>query len=174
MKSRMLSVAAAAASVVLFAGLAAGQTKVGIANLQKALQDTAEIKQAQADLDARYKPRQQQLAQLEKEIGKLQSDLDSNQAKYTEAALNDISVQLQRKQRDYQRLGQSLQDEVNRERQDILSRSGERIQAVIRKLAEEKGLDMVIDVSNLLYSKPALDLSAEITAAYDKAHPAKK
>ena len=44
---------------------------------------------------------------------------------------------------------------------------------VIKKIAEEKGFDVVFDVTNTLFSKPALDITADVTAAYDKAHPAK-
>ena len=44
---------------------------------------------------------------------------------------------------------------------------------VIKKLAEEKGLDMIVDVNNTLYFKPALELTTEAIAAYDKAHPAR-
>jgi len=171
---RLIRLLPVAAGIVLLAGAAQAQTKVGIVSFTKALQDTAEIKAAQADLEARYKPRQEALAKLEKEIAKLQQEAETNQSKYTEAALAELGTQLQRKQRDYQRLGQLLQDDVNRERQDVLQRSGTRMQDIIKKLAEEKGFDMVVDVANLLYNKPALDFTAEATAAYDKAHPAKK
>jgi outer membrane protein len=34
-------------------------------------------------------------------------------------------------------------------------------------------LDVIIDVSNTVYFKPALDITKDATAAYDKAHPAK-
>ena len=38
-------------------------------------------------------------------------------------------------------------------------------------LAEERDVDVVIEVSNTLYFKPALDLTEAASAAYDKAHP---
>jgi len=44
---------------------------------------------------------------------------------------------------------------------------------VVTKLAEAKGLDVVIDSANTFYYKPALDITAEATAAYDKAYPGK-
>ena len=47
------------------------------------------------------------------------------------------------------------------------------MQDVVKKMAEERGLDVVIDVSNTIYYKPALELTKEATAAYDKAYPAK-
>ena len=44
---------------------------------------------------------------------------------------------------------------------------------VVKKLAEEKGLDLVVDTSSALYFKPALDITNDAIAAYDKAYPAK-
>jgi outer membrane protein len=44
---------------------------------------------------------------------------------------------------------------------------------VVKKVAEARGIDIVIDITNTLYFKPALDITAEATAAYDKAYPPK-
>ncbi len=44
---------------------------------------------------------------------------------------------------------------------------------VVKKLAEEKGLDLVVEGSTTLYFKPALDITNDAIAAYDKAYPAK-
>jgi len=154
--------------------VASAQLKVATVNLQKALQDTAEIKAAEADLKAKYGPRQEELAKLEQEVAKLTQDYEANQAKYTEPALAEMASKIQLKQRQLQRNSDGLQSEVNRERQDILQRVGQRLQEVIKKVSEEKGLDFVVDGSNLLYSKPTMDISADVTAAYDKAYPSKK
>jgi outer membrane protein len=43
---------------------------------------------------------------------------------------------------------------------------------VVKKLAEEKGLDVVVDTPYTVYSKPALDITNDAIAAYDKAYPA--
>lgn len=166
--------AMAAAVFVLIALPASAQFKVGVVNLQKALQDTAEIKQAEADLKARFGPRQEEIAAMEKELAKLNQEAEANQSKYNEQTMAELLARIQTRQRQYQRNSQLLQDEVNRERQDILSRVGQRFSEVVKKVAEEKGLDMVVDQNNLLYAKPAMDISAEVTAAYDKAYPPKK
>jgi outer membrane protein len=47
------------------------------------------------------------------------------------------------------------------------------MQEVVKKIAEERGLDVIIDVANTLYFKPTLDLTKEAVAAYDKSYPAK-
>ena len=42
---------------------------------------------------------------------------------------------------------------------------------VVKKLAEEKGLDLIVDTTTTLYFKPAMDLTNDAIAAYDKAYP---
>ena len=55
----------------------------------------------------------------------------------------------------------------------ILQRAGTRMTEIVKKLADEKGLDVVVDTTNTYFFKPALDITAEATAAYDKAYPLK-
>ena len=138
------------------------------------LADTAEIKAAEAELKTKFGPAQEQLAALEKEIAKLNQEGQANQQKYNEATMAELTSRIQLKQRQLQRNSEALNDSVNRERQDILQRVGQRLQEVVKKVAEEKGIDAVLDAANTLYVKPTLDISADVTAAYDKAYPAKK
>jgi len=152
-------------------GIGTAQSKVAVVNSQKAILETAEIKKAQVDLEAKFKPRQDQMARLTKELQDIQTQLQSG--KLNQNGEQELTAQGQRKQRDLQRLQQDLQDEVDRERNDILQRSGTRMQEVVKKLADEKGLDVVIDTSNTVFYKASLDLTAEAVAAYDKAHPVK-
>jgi outer membrane protein len=77
------------------------------------------------------------------------------------------------KQKELQRLGEDLQSDVNNERQDILGRAGRQMTEIVKKIAEERGIDVVIEFANTLYYKPTLDITAEATTAYDKAYPAR-
>jgi outer membrane protein len=153
------------------ATLANAQLKVGVVNVQKAMLDSDELKKTSAEIEAKYKPRQDELQKLQADLQSIQQQLGSN--KLTPQAQADLQVQGQRKQRDAQRLSDDLQAEFDRDRQDVLSKAAQKMQDVVKKLAEEKGLDMVVDVSQTLYFKPALDLTADALVAYNKAHPAK-
>ena len=129
------------ASCALLAAASAGsaQTKIAIINLQRAVLESAEIKKASAELEAKYRPRQQAIEKLQKDIQALQQNLQSNAGKLTPQAEADITAQGQRKQRELTRLTEDLQADVDRERNEILSRSSQRMQEVVKKLAEEKG-----------------------------------
>lgn len=163
----------ASVGLVISLSVASAQSKVAIINLQKAVIDTAEIKKAQAELEAKFKPRQEQMQKLEKDLQTIQSQLQTMQGKLTQQAEQELTITGQRKQRELQRLGEDLQADVDRERNDILQRCGQRMTAVVKKLAEEKTFDVVIDSSNTVYFKAAHEITAEAVAAYDKAHPVK-
>ncbi len=151
---------------------AAAQTKLAIINTQQAVLETAEMKKAAADLEARFKPQQADIEKRTKELQQIQEKLnDASKVKPQEAA--ELQAEGQRKQRQLQRITEDLQGEVDRERTEILNRGGQRMQQVVTKLAEEKGLDLVVDAGNAVYFKPAMDITKEAIAAYDKQHPLK-
>lgn len=152
---------------------AQAQSKVAIINLQRAVLESAEIKKASAELEAKFKPRQLQMEKLQKDLQTIQQQLQTMSGKLTPQAEADLTTQGQRKQRELQRLSEDLQADVDRERNDILGKSSQRMQEVVKKLAEEKGFDVVVDVSTTVYFKPTMEITTEAIAAYDKAHPAK-
>ena len=133
--------------------------KVAIINAQKAVADTQDIKKAQAGLEAKYRPRQQALQNLQNQLGSIQQQLNTpNLPPDKESQLRADGTQ---KQKELQRLSEDLQSDVNGERQDILTRAGRQMTDVVRKISEERGIDVVIDISNTIYFKPALDITAE-------------
>lgn len=156
------------------AGTMLAQAKLAIIDLQKAVLNTSEIKKAQADLETKFRPRQQSMAKLEQDLAQIQNQLKTGAAKMTQQQAEDLQGTGTRKQRELQRLGEDLQADVDRERNDILQRSGQRMTEVVKKLAEEKGLDVVVEASNAIFFKPVFDITGDATVAYDKIYPAAK
>ena len=92
--------------------------------------------------------------------------------KLTPQAEASMNADGTRKQRDAQRLNEDLNADLERERNDILGKASVKMQAVVKTVAEAKGLDIVVDVPYAVFFKPALDITSDVIAAYDKAHPA--
>ncbi len=161
-----------AALTVQFAeGQVITPAKVAIINAQKSVADTQEIKKAQAALEAKYRPRQQEIDNLQRDLQGIQQQLNTPNVSPDRAA--QLRADGTRKQKQMQRMSEDLQADVNNERQDILGRAGRQMTEVVRKLAEARGIDIVIDITNTLYFKPTFDITADATAAYDKAYPAR-
>jgi outer membrane protein len=168
-----LRVGYAALALCAAGTVASAQSKVAVINMQRAVLESAEIKKASADMEAKYKPRTSQIDQLQKDIAGISQQLQSGQGKLQPQAEAELNAQGQRKQRDLQRLQDDLQGDVDRERNEILSKSTQKMGAVVKKIAEEKGLDLVVDVSTAVYFKPTMEITTDAIAAYDKAYPSK-
>jgi outer membrane protein len=158
-------------ALVPFVIPASAQVKIGVINTQKALGDTDELKKASAAVEAKYKPRQDEMTKLQNDLQSIEQQLNSG--KLNQQAVADLTAQGQRKQREAQHLQDDMQADLDKDRQEILGKASQKMQAVIAKLAEEKGMDVIIDSSQTLFFKPALDLTTDATAAYNKANPAK-
>jgi len=167
----LLQVALACAAAFVAPSLASAQTKVGVINFQKAVLGTAEMKKATLELSAKYKPRQDQLAKLQQDMADIQARLQDPKTSPSQA--QDLQVEGTRKQRESQRITEDLQGDAERDRNEVLQRGAQRMTDVVKKLAEDKGLDVVVDTANAVFFKPALEITDEAIAAYDKTYPVK-
>lgn len=146
-------------------------SRVAIINLQMAVSQTQEIKKDISAMEAKYSPRQKAIEALQKDLQDIQKQ--GSQPNLQPGKEAELQSQFTTKQKQLQRLQQDLQADVDAERQDVLGHVGKQMSEVVKALAQEKGVDVIIEVSNTLYFKPALDLTSAATAAYDKAYPAK-
>jgi outer membrane protein len=166
------------ALAVCAAGLISGpsamaQTKVGVVSLQKAILETAEIKKANNEMQAKYKKRQDDLDKASRELNDIQTQLQAAQGKLSAAGEADLTARGQRKEREVKRLDEDLRADVERDRTEILTRAQTRMLEIVKKVSDEKGLDCVVEASAVISFKPALDITTDVVASYDKAYPPK-
>jgi outer membrane protein len=154
-------------------GLASAQTKLAVINLQKAVLESNEIKKASTALETKYRPRQQELEKLQADLERIQQTLQNGQGKLSPQGEADLQAEGTRKQTTLTRKSEDLQKEVDAERNEILAKSSKQMQEVVSKLAADKGYDVVVDVSNTVFFKPALEITNDAIAAYNAAYPGK-
>src|SRR5258708_22673678 len=121
----LLPALAACAVGLMLPAQAPAEVKVSIINMQRAVLATEEIKKASVDMQTKFKPRQDQLDKLQKDMADIQAKLQSQQV--PPAAQADLTAEGQRKQREAQRVSEDLQADVERERTDILQRASQRM-----------------------------------------------
>jgi outer membrane protein len=121
----------------------------------------------------KYKKRQDDFDKAQRELNDIQTQLQSAQGKLSAAGEADLTARGQRKEREVKRLDEDLRADVDRDRSETLTRAQTRMLAIVKKVADEKGLDMVVEATAAISFKPALDITADVVASYDKAYPAK-
>ena len=171
LRSVFLPAVLACAAAVFSPSTASAQVKVGIVNFQRAVLGTSEMKKASNDLMLKYKPQQDELEKLQRDLADIQARLQD--PKTPPAAAVDLQAEGQRKQREAKRVTEDVQADAEKDRNDILQRATQRMTDVVKKLADEKGLDVVVDSANIVFFKPALEITEESIAAYDRTYPVK-
>jgi outer membrane protein len=143
------------------------QANLGVVDFQQALINTAEVQKEAARIEAKFKPRQDEINGLTKELQDLQQKMQAAAGEQAAA----LQADGQRKQRNLQRLSEDLQADFEFDRNTILQAAAEKMRNALKTVAEAKGLDLITEASSAYYFKPTLDVTADATAAYDKAHP---
>jgi outer membrane protein len=151
--------------------IASAQAKIAVVDIQKAVFDSAEIKKASDDMQKTFKPRQDQAKALEDEINSLAKQLQDNGDKMTPGQQADLQATGQRKQRELQHLNEDLTNDSEAYRNDVLQKTTAKMNQIIKQVAEAKGIDLVVEIQTTHYFKPAMDITADVIAAYDKAYP---
>ena len=151
--------------------VAPAQVKIAVVNMQAAVYATAEVKKADSELQVKLKPQADRATALQNELAELQNKLQTGANKLTAQQQEDMQAEFTRKQRELQRLTQELQETTDAAKQDILPRCTQRMVEVLKKLAADKGYDLVVESSVTYFNKAGMDITTEATAAYDKAYP---
>ncbi len=139
-------------------------TRIGVVNFQDALLKTDEMQAKFKQLEEKYTPRRDDLTRLTQELQDLQKKIQTAGA----AEGQSMQSEFQRKQRNGQRMQEDFKADADFDQNEILGVGARAMREVISELAAAKGLDMIVDVSNTLFFKPALDLTVDATAAYNR------
>jgi outer membrane protein len=161
----------ACSALFVFSHVAAAQVKIAVVDIQSAVFKSAEIIKANEDMQATFKPRQDKINLLASEIQALQTQLQNSNGKLTPAQEADIQANGAKKQRELKYAQDDLQSDVDAFRNDTLQKTSVKMNEVIKKVAEAKGLDLVVDSQTAHFFKPVLDITEEVIAAYNKAYP---
>ena len=151
--------------------------KVGVINIRGAIGSTAEGKQAQAELQSQFAPRQTELENLNKQINDLRQRLAACEGKCSQDEIQRLTTQGQRLTQQFDRKNNELQEDSNAALGEVIDRIGRKMVDVLDRYARENGYTVVLDSSTpntpILFSSPQIDVTQDIVRLYDQAYPVK-
>jgi outer membrane protein len=172
----LLGTAATQAQGAAAAGSASGG-KVGVINVRQAIITTAEGKQASAELQSQFSPRQNELEALNKQINDLRQRLQAGATTLSDDEKARLTQQGQRFTAQLDRKNNELQEDVNAAQADVVDRIGRKMIDVLDRYARENGYVAIFDSSAqnspILYASNNIDVTQEIIKLYDQAYPVK-
>lgn len=181
----MFHVAAAATLCLLGTAAVRGQSapgattgaKIAVLNVRQAIVTTAEGKQASAELQSQFAPRQNELEALNKQINDIRQQLAANQTTWSDEQKARAQAQGQRLAQQLDRKQNEMQEDVNVAQGDVVDRIGRKMMDVLDRYARENGYVSVFDSSAqnspIIYASNNIDITQDIIRLYDQAYPVK-
>lgn len=158
---------AAACLALCFAGVASAQSadpvKIGFIDVDRILRESAPAERSLQKLKKEFASREQELQRLQQQAKVLQDQLDKNgltmadsERSAKEQELSRLSVDLQRKQRDFQ-------VDVNQRQNEELASLRDRTGLIIKQIAEADKYDLIL--TEAVYRSPAIDITDKVLKA---------
>ncbi|HEX8872163.1 MAG TPA: OmpH family outer membrane protein [Candidatus Acidoferrum sp.] len=152
-------------------------SKIGVINVRQAIVTTAEGKQASAELQSQFAPRQNELEALNKQINDLRQRLAAGQTTLSDEEKQRLTIQGQRLAAQLERKNNELQEDLNAAQGEVVDRIGRKMMDVLDRYSRENGYSTVFDSSAqnspILYTSTNVDVTQEIIRLYDQAYPIK-
>ena len=151
--------------------------KVGVLNVQVAISSTSEGKQASAELQSQFAPRQTELDNLRRQIEDLQARLRTGASTLSDDEKQRLGREGDQLSRAYQRKQQDFQDDGNEAQREVVDRIGRKMLDVVDKYARENSLALVLDTSSqttpVVFAANQVDITQDIIRLYDQTYPLK-
>ena len=187
LRGATIRIAALAAACILSAAVASAQGtaapgaavsgKVGVISIRQAIAGTAEGKQAGAELQSQFAPRQNELEGMNKQISDVRQRLDAGQGKLNQDESARLTRQGEVLTRQLQRKQDEYQEDVNAAQSDVFDRVGRKMVDVLDRYARENGYVVILDSSAqntpILFASTNIDVTQDIVRLYDQAYPVK-
>jgi outer membrane protein len=152
-------------------------SKIAVINIRNAIVATAEGKQAQAQLQSQFAPKQSELQTLQKQIEELQRKMTDGARTLSDEEKAKLQREGELLSRRLQRGNDDLNEELNAAQGEIVDGIGRKMLEVLDRYARENGFTAVLDTSAqgspVVYGSSQSDITQEIVRLFDQAYPIK-
>lgn len=160
---RRFAVAAALACAMV--GAIAQDTKIGAVNVERILRDSNTAKAVSSKLEQEFSKRERDLRGSADQLRQAFERFEREGPTLPEAQRNSRQRQLVEQERDLQRRQRDFQEELNLRRNEALQQVIEKLNRVIRTIAEAEKFDLI--VQEAYYVSPRVDITERVMSQLD-------
>jgi outer membrane protein len=145
--------------------------KVGVINIQAAIVSTKDGQKAAQDMEGKFGPKRKEMESKQGEINALRDQLQKGQNTMSEEAKSKLVRDIDTRTKSFNREAEDAQAELEQEQQRVFNALGQKLLAVLDKVAREQGFTVVLDVSQqpnpVMFAAPSVDLTQDVIKLYD-------
>jgi outer membrane protein len=172
MQNRRWLATAVFLGITLAAVSVRAELKVGVVDLQKAMELSEEGKKAKAVFQTKVEKIQQELKEKQDRLAAVKEELDRQASMLSATARADKERDYQDKLRDFKRLYEDYQEEMRRQDAELSEKILRRMIEVIEGIGVKDGYDLILEKtqSAVLYRSNSIDLTDQLIKMFDKSN----
>jgi Skp family chaperone for outer membrane proteins len=150
-------------------GYAQQPMKVGVVKSDEVLARSQEGKRVTAQLEAKNKTLQEDLARIDDRIRDLETRLNTQRLTLSQEALGNLASDLDKQRTDRARFVEDSRRELNDLQLRLFNRLQNELRPIIEEIGKERNMDLIFDAngSGIIYFNPAIDITQEVIQKYD-------
>ncbi len=147
----------------------AAEAKIGVVDLQRALNECEAGKKAKAKLTERVEKMQTDLKAKKEAVDKLDGELKKQGAMLSADAKRDKERDLERQTRDLNNLARDYEEEYQQAQVAATQPIFKDLEQVIDKIGAEQGYTLIVEskVGGVIYMAKGVDITDEVVKAYN-------
>lgn len=148
--------------------------KMAYVNLQVIAQLSSDGKTAATKVNALTQKKQSEIADKTKALQANQTKLQTGGGVMSDTARGQLEKEIDRQQRELERMQQDAQAELNELQQDLQNDFQKKLLPILEQLSKEKGLQFLFSGADagLIWAEPGLDLTMDAVKKLDAADKA--
>ncbi|MBL0918205.1 MAG: OmpH family outer membrane protein [Hydrogenophaga sp.] len=158
-------IAVAAALALAMVGAIAQDTKIGAVNVERILRDSNTAKAVSSKLEQDFSKRERDLRSSADQLRQALERFEREGPTLPESQRTTRQRQLVEQERDLQRRQRDFQEELNLRRNEALQQVVEKLNRVIRTIAEAEKFDLI--VQEAYYVSPRVDITERVMSQLD-------
>ncbi len=135
--------------------------KIGFVNIPAVLEKAPQAEKAKKRLEQEFSPRDKQLVAQQKEIENMAAKISKDAAVMGKSEKAKLEDDISNKKRDAKRAQQQFSEDFNARRGEELGKLQNKIVEVIRGIAKDQGLDLVL-TDGVIYASEQIDITAQV------------
>lgn len=157
-------------TTLLFSAVAVADFKVGIVDMQKAIQSSSAGKKAKKEVEGDFEKKKKDLKKKEDDLKKRVEEFEKKQAVLSDKVRQEQQADLQKDMMQFrEEVGKSQMTIQQRER-ELTKPILEKLQKIISEVAKEKDFSVVLEKAeqSVMFAKSELDITDEVIKRADK------
>jgi outer membrane protein len=152
----------------------AEEMKIGVVDLQRALNECDEGAAIKSQLKREIEGKQKDLDVKRTELEKMQADLQAQAAMMKDDVKMQKAQEFQRKAMEAQQVFMQMQQDFAKREQEATAGIFQKMGVILQTMAEERGYTAILERTAVPFAKPSLDITNELIQRYNDAHKSKK